>query len=74
MADWLLGYTFLILAMAIVGYVVNLLREKKIEWSLTRPRLARCSTCRHVYLVERQTLNPRCPHCNARTTSYITKN
>ena len=74
MADWLLGYTILILAIAFGGYALNILREKKIAWPLSRPRLARCPKCRHVCMIERFTLNPHCPNCNARTTNFITQN
>ena len=28
----------------------------------------------HVYMIERFTLNPHCPNCNARTTNFITQN
>ena len=42
MADWLLGYTFLIIAIAFTGYIVNILRERKIAWTLSRVQLFRC--------------------------------
>lgn len=73
MANWILGYTVLIMVIAFGGYALNILREKKIAWTLSRPRLARCPNCRHVFMIERQTLSPHCPHCNARTTNFITK-
>lgn len=74
MADWLLGYTFLIIAIAFTGYIANILYERKLAWSLSRVQLVRCHKCKHVYMIERHTLNPHCPHCNTRATNYTNQN
>ncbi|MBR4517697.1 MAG: hypothetical protein IKO65_01715 [Victivallales bacterium] len=40
------------------------------QWDLSKSRLLRCPKCEHVFLLERQQTDRRCPLCGTRAANF----
>ena len=66
----LLLYTLLLLGLTAFSYILFRLRQKSMEWEISRSRLMSCQKCGQVFLLRRQERDRRCPVCGEKSRDF----